>query len=53
MEPIVFAASEGEVYDTGVNRLRVLAQAPDHPWSLAEMAEIAVRYDFEPMPRDG
>ena len=36
MEPIVFTASDGEIYDTGAVRLRVLAQAPDHPVSVTD-----------------
>ena len=33
MDPIVFEESDGEVYDTGAVRLRVLAQSPDQPAS--------------------
>ena len=29
MEPIIFEETEGEVYDTGAVRLRLLAQSPD------------------------
>ena len=36
MEPKVFADGEGEVYATGALRLRVLAQAPDHPISITD-----------------
>ena len=31
MDPIVFAETDGEVYDTGALRLRLLAQSPDQP----------------------
>ena len=31
MEPIVFEETDGEVYDTGSVRLRLLAQSPDQP----------------------
>lgn len=31
----------------------VKRMAEGHPWSPAEMAEIASRYDFEPVPKDG
>ena len=31
MEPIVFAETEGEVYDTGAVRLRFLAQSRTSP----------------------
>src|SRR5919107_3217720 len=31
MDPIVFEESDGEVYDTGALRLRLLAQSPDQP----------------------
>ena len=36
MEPIVLAETDGEVYDTGALRLRVLAQAPHHPVSMTD-----------------
>ena len=36
MEPLIFDASDGEVYDTGTLRLRLLAQAPDHPLSMTD-----------------
>ena len=36
MEPLIVDASDGEVYDTGTLRLRVLAQAPDHPVSMTD-----------------
>jgi quercetin dioxygenase-like cupin family protein len=36
MEPIIYHASEGEIYDTGAVRLRVLAQAPHHPISITD-----------------
>lgn len=36
MEPIVFEASEGEIYDSGAVRLRLLAQAPDQPVSITD-----------------
>ena len=36
MEPLIFDASDGEVYDTGALRLRVLAQAPDHPVAVTD-----------------
>jgi len=31
----------------------VKRMAEGHPWSPAEMAEIASRFDFEPIPQDG
>jgi len=37
MEPIVFAESEGEVYDTGAVRLRFLAQSPDQPIAVTDI----------------
>jgi mannose-6-phosphate isomerase-like protein (cupin superfamily) len=36
MEAIVFGEAEGEVYDTGALRLRLLAQAPDQPISITD-----------------
>ena len=36
MEPIVFAETEGEVYDTGAVRLRQLAQSPDQPIAITD-----------------
>jgi hypothetical protein len=36
MDPIVFADSEGEVYDTGAVRLRLLAQSPDQPIAITD-----------------
>ena len=36
MEPIVLAATDGEVYDTGALRLRLLSQVPDHPISVTD-----------------
>src|SRR5688572_32079109 len=36
MEAIVFGEAEGEVYDTGAVRLRLLAQAPDQPISVTD-----------------
>jgi mannose-6-phosphate isomerase-like protein (cupin superfamily) len=36
MEPFIIDASDGEVYDTGSLRLRLLAQAQDHPVSVTE-----------------
>jgi hypothetical protein len=36
MEAIVFGAADGEVYDTGALRLRILAQAPDQPVSVTD-----------------
>ena len=36
MEPIVFAETEGEVYDTGPVRLRLLAQSPDQPIAITD-----------------
>jgi quercetin dioxygenase-like cupin family protein len=36
MEPLIFDASDGEVYDTCALRLRMLAQSPDHPLSMME-----------------
>ena len=36
MEATVFAATEGEVYDAGGVRLRVLAQAPDQPIAVTD-----------------
>jgi quercetin dioxygenase-like cupin family protein len=36
MEPLIVAASAGEIYDTGTLRLRILAQAPDHPLSITD-----------------
>ena len=103
MEPTVFTDTEGEIYDAGALRLRLLAQSPDQPiavtdnvvppgvvhtfanpgsspvrfleilqpagneqffkeavqrmaagpWSPAEMAEMAARYDFEPVIEPG
>ena len=37
MEPIVFAETEGEVYDTGAVRLRFLAQSPDQPIAVTDI----------------
>jgi mannose-6-phosphate isomerase-like protein (cupin superfamily) len=36
MEPIVLSEAEGEVYDTGAVRLRLLAQAPDQPIAVTD-----------------
>jgi quercetin dioxygenase-like cupin family protein len=36
MEPIVVAETEGEVYDTGALRLRLLAQSPDQPIAVTD-----------------
>jgi quercetin dioxygenase-like cupin family protein len=36
MEPIVFADADGEVYDAGAVRLRVLAQSPDQPIAVTD-----------------
>jgi mannose-6-phosphate isomerase-like protein (cupin superfamily) len=36
MKPIIFAETEGEVYDTGALRLRVLAQSPDQPVAVTD-----------------
>jgi mannose-6-phosphate isomerase-like protein (cupin superfamily) len=36
MEAIVFGPAEGEIYEAGGARLRLLAQAPDQPLSVTE-----------------
>jgi mannose-6-phosphate isomerase-like protein (cupin superfamily) len=36
MNPIVFSEADGEVYDTGAVRLRLLAQSPDHPIAVTD-----------------
>jgi mannose-6-phosphate isomerase-like protein (cupin superfamily) len=36
MEPTVFAEAEGEIYDAGALRLRVLAQSPDQPIAVTD-----------------
>jgi mannose-6-phosphate isomerase-like protein (cupin superfamily) len=36
MEPLILEASDGETYDTGAFRLRLLAQAPDHPVAVTD-----------------
>ena len=36
MEPIVFTETDGEVYDTGAVRLRLLAQSPDQPIAITD-----------------
>lgn len=36
MEPIVFTEADGEVYDTGAIRLRLLAQSPEHPIAVTD-----------------
>jgi mannose-6-phosphate isomerase-like protein (cupin superfamily) len=36
MESIVFEETEGEVYDTGAVRLRLLAQSPDQPLAVTD-----------------
>jgi quercetin dioxygenase-like cupin family protein len=36
VEPLIVAASDGETYDTGTFRLRLLAQAPDHPVAVTD-----------------
>ncbi len=36
MEPIVFEETDGEVYDTGAVRLRLLAQSPDQPIAITD-----------------
>jgi quercetin dioxygenase-like cupin family protein len=36
MKPIVFEAADGEVYGAGPLRLRLLAQAPDHPIAVTD-----------------
>src|SRR5215207_2386828 len=38
MEPTVFEDGEGELYDAGALRLRVLAQSPDHPVAITDSA---------------
>ena len=36
MDPIVFAETDGEFYDTGALRFRLLAQSPDQPIAIAD-----------------
>ena len=36
MEPTVFADAEGEIYDAGALRLRLLAQSPDQPIAVTD-----------------
>ena len=36
MNPIVLSETDGEVYDTGAVRLRLLAQSPDHPIAVTD-----------------
>jgi mannose-6-phosphate isomerase-like protein (cupin superfamily) len=36
MEPTVFTETDGEIYDAGALRLRVLAQAPDQPIAVTD-----------------
>src|SRR5918995_3449628 len=36
MQPIVFEDSDGEVYDAGPIRLRLLAQSPDQPIAITD-----------------
>jgi quercetin dioxygenase-like cupin family protein len=36
MEPIILAETDGEVYDTGALRMRLLAQSPDHPIAVTD-----------------
>src|SRR5215203_3279944 len=36
MDPIVFAETDGEVYDTGALRFRLLAQSPDQPIAVTD-----------------
>jgi quercetin dioxygenase-like cupin family protein len=36
MDPIVFEETDGEVYDTGAVRLRLLAQSPDQPIAVTD-----------------
>ncbi len=36
MEPTVFADAEGEIYDAGAAKIRVLAQAPDQPLAVTD-----------------
>jgi quercetin dioxygenase-like cupin family protein len=36
MEPIVFTETDGEIYDTGAVRLRVLTQSPDQPIAITD-----------------
>jgi mannose-6-phosphate isomerase-like protein (cupin superfamily) len=36
MEPIVFAETDGEVYETGAVRLRLLAQSPEQPIAVTD-----------------
>jgi mannose-6-phosphate isomerase-like protein (cupin superfamily) len=36
MDPIVFGENDGEIYDTGAVRLRLLAQSPDHPIAITD-----------------
>jgi hypothetical protein len=36
MDPIVFTEAEGELYDTGTIRLRVLAQAREQPIAITD-----------------
>src|SRR5215207_6767798 len=38
MDPIVFAETDGEVYDTGALRFRLLAQSPDQPIAITDSA---------------
>ena len=36
MQPMVFAETDGEIYDAGALRLRVLAQSPDQPIAVTD-----------------
>ena len=38
MEPTVFTEADGEIYDAGALRLRLLAQAPDQPIAVTDNA---------------
>ena len=36
MEPTVFTEADGEIYDAGALRLRLLAQSPDQPIAVTD-----------------
>jgi hypothetical protein len=36
MEPTVFTEADGDIYDAGALRLRLLAQAPDQPIAVSD-----------------
>ena len=36
MDPFVLAETDGEVYDTGALRMRILAQSPDQPIAVTD-----------------